>query len=258
MAPFPAFSAGRFGGAALDPAAGGPPGITAGDPGRRFAVYRNNVLGGLVRALEARFPVIRRLVGAEFFVTMAASFAARHPPRSPLMFEYGAGFDAFIAEFAPAAGLPYLADVAALEFARGRAFHAADAAPLAVADFAAVAARDIGGLRLVLHPSVAVLRSRHPVVSIWTAHQSSGEPAPVAAWQAEDALVFRVADAVATVPLRPGEAAFLEAIARLVPLGDATSAALEEAPEFDTGNALARLIGGGLVVALQHEMENAE
>lgn len=258
MEPFPMFSAGRFGGAALDPVAGAPPGIAGDDPGRRFAVYRHNVLGGLVRALEARFPVVRRLVGAEFFATMAAAFAARHPPRSPLMFEYGAGFNTFIAQFPPAAGLPYLADVAALELARGRAFHAADAAPLAATDFAALAARDIGDLRLVLHPSLSVLRSPHPVVSIWTAHQATGEPAPIAAWQAEDALVFRAGDAVATLALRPGEAAFLDAIAQLAPLSQATTAALTEASEFDVSIALARLIGGGLVVALQKDTETAE
>jgi hypothetical protein len=202
--------------------------------------------------------VVRRLVGDDFFAAMAAAFASRHPPRSPLMFEYGAGFDAFIAQFPPAAGLLYLADVAAVELARGRAFHAADAAPLDAADFATLAARDIGGLRLVLHPSLAVLRSRHPVVSIWTAHQGAGEPAPITAWQAEDALVFRADDAVATVVLKPGEAAFLDAIARLAPLGEATATALAEAPEFDASTALARLIGGGLVVALHHELETLE
>lgn len=253
-----AFSARRFAAAVLDPTAPVAAAGVATHRGHRVAVYRNNVLGGLVRALEARFPVVRRLVGPAFFAAMAAAFAARHPPRSPLMLDYGAGFDGFVAQFPPAAGLPYLGDVAALEFARGRAFHAVDARPLAVADFAALAARDIGGLRLVLHPSLAVLRSRHPVVSIWTAHQAASEPGAIAAWQAEDALVFRAGDNVATLALPPGEAAFLGAVARLAPLAVATAAALAEASDFDAGAALARLIGGGLVVALQQDMETGE
>jgi hypothetical protein len=258
MEPLPIFSARRFAGAALDPAAATPPGIARDDPGGRFAVYRNNVLGGLVRALEARFPVLRRLVGEAFFAGMAAAFATRNPPRSPLMFDYGSGFDAFIAAFPPAAGLPYLADVAALEIARGRAFHAADAAPVPPDAFAGLVAQPLDGLRLVLHPSLAVLRSAHPVVSIWAAHQGPGEPAPIAAWQAEDALVHRAGDTVAILALPPGEAVFLDAVRALAPLGAAAATALAEAPGFDVGRALARLIGGGLVVALQQDTETAE
>lgn len=250
-----AFSARRFAAAALDPGTPEPGGGAAMHRAHRFAVYRNNVLGGLVRALEARFPVVRRLVGDEFFAAMAAAFAARHPPRSPLMFEYGAGFDGFVARFPPAAGLPYLADVAALELARGQAFHAADAAPLPVAAFAAHAARDPAGLRLSLHPSLAVLRSRHPLLSIWAAHRAAGEPAPITAWQPEDALVFRDGDAVAVLALPPGEAAFHGALLRHLPLGEASAAACAEAPGFDAGAALARLIGNGLIVALQPETE---
>jgi len=251
------FSAQPFAAAALDPAMP-VPGAAVLNRGHRFAVYRNNVLGGLVRALEARVPMVRRLVDEDLFAGMASAFATRHPPRSPLMFDYGAGMDAFIAQFPPAAGLPYLADVATLEIARGRAFHAADAKPLGLADFAALAGRDIGDLRLLPHPSLPVVRSHHPVVAIWTAHQATGEPAPIAVWHAEYALVFRADDAVAILALPPGEAASLGAVGTFAPLGEASAAALAEAPGFDAGAALARLIGSGLVIALQQDMETEQ
>src|SRR5579864_7312457 len=44
-------------------------------PERRFAVYRNNVAAGLVEALATRFPVVKRLVGDEFFRAMAHLYA---------------------------------------------------------------------------------------------------------------------------------------------------------------------------------------
>jgi hypothetical protein len=62
------------------------------DPERRFAVYRNNVVVGLVRALEARFPVVLRLVGEEFFRAMAQVYVTHDPPRSPILFRYGSTF----------------------------------------------------------------------------------------------------------------------------------------------------------------------
>ncbi len=100
---------------------------TADRPARRFAVYRNNVVAGLVKALGTRFPALSRIVGEEFFNAMARVFVIAHPPRSPLLMTYGDDFPDFIADFEPAAELPYLADVARLEAARTRAYHAADA-----------------------------------------------------------------------------------------------------------------------------------
>jgi hypothetical protein len=110
-----------------------PQGITAHNaavPTRRFAVYRNNVVVGLVKALRYRFPVVEKIVGEEFFAAMARVFVIEQPPRSALLTTYGDEFAAFIAAFEPARELPYLADVARLEAARTQAYHAADAAPV--------------------------------------------------------------------------------------------------------------------------------
>src|SRR4051812_40516028 len=125
--------------ALVDPASPAPAGLTTSRgtaDARRFAVYRNNVVAGLGKALESRFPVALRLVGEEFFRGMARAFIADHRPRSPLLAEYGDELPAFIEAFDAAASVPYLADIARLEIAWGRAYHAADATPVAVASFA--------------------------------------------------------------------------------------------------------------------------
>ena len=127
----------EFAAALLDPTRPCPPGLTVwdrSDPTRRLAVYRNNVLGSLVDGLVSSFPVVQALVGEDFFRAMAAMFVRVAPPCSPVLAEYGGGFANFIASFAPAGGLPYLPDIARLEFARIQAFHAADAPVLSMAD----------------------------------------------------------------------------------------------------------------------------
>jgi hypothetical protein len=119
-----------------------PAGVTATAPddlAQRFAVYRNNVTVGLVDALAARFPVIQRLVGVEFFRAVAREFARSHPPRSPLLFLWGEAFPDFLAALPSLADYPYMADVARIEVARGVAYHAADAMPLPVSDLLAAA-----------------------------------------------------------------------------------------------------------------------
>ena len=75
--------------------------------------------------------------------------------------------------------MPYLADVARLEAARTRAYHAADATPLDAADFGGIAPDTIGSLQVTLHPSLEILRSRHPVVTIWSMNAGETELAPV-------------------------------------------------------------------------------
>src|SRR3990167_8260186 len=104
---------------------------------------------------ERRFPVIRRLVGEAFFTPLARLYAETDRPRTPVLAEWGAGFAGFLEGFPPLAAYPYLADVARIEFARGRAFHAADAPPVAP-EILAVA--DPERIRLMLHPSVILLR----------------------------------------------------------------------------------------------------
>jgi len=100
------------------------------DAERRFAVHRNNFVVGLVDALAESFPVTQALVGQAFFRGMARERVLADPPRSPLLTDYALGFADFVAGFAPAAVVPYLADVARIEALRIQAYHAADAVPL--------------------------------------------------------------------------------------------------------------------------------
>jgi len=239
-----------FARALLDTAQPIPCGITAHNaaiPSRRFAVYRNNVVAGLVKALKSRFPVVEKIVGEEFFAAMARVFVLERPPRTPLLATYGDEFAAFIAAFEPARELAYLADVARLEAARTRAYHAVDAAPVGAAEFASLDASAVGGIRVDLHPSAEIVRSPHPMVTIWAMNSGERELAPIDNWHGEDALVVRPYLDVEVRLLPPGGAAFLLALAGVRPLGEAAAAALADHPEFDLTRNLAGLIGSGLV-----------
>lgn len=176
---------------------------------RRFAVYRNNVQTGLVKALTSRFPVIERLVGAPFFAAMARVFAAEHPPRTPVLLEWGDALPGFLERFPPVAKLPYLPDVARLELLRGAAYHAADVPAI---DPAALAARDPETLRLRLAPCVRLFTSRHAAVSIWAMNQPGQTPRAVTP-MTEFALIGRTPGFdVFVQPLKPASAAMISAL----------------------------------------------
>jgi hypothetical protein len=261
LAAIDAASQATFAAALLDPMLPPPKGLRAwngSDPAVRLAVYRNNVLSSLIDALADTFPVTQQLVGDEFFRAMAGVFVRKAPPRSRILAFYGEAFSGFISGFEPAASLPYLADVARLEMARVRAFHAADAEPvsneavaLALAD-----AERADQLRLVLHPSVKVLGSAFAMVSLWAAHQGEGDLAAIDTDVAEQALVLRQGLEVLVLRLPPGAPEFLLALRRGRPLAEAAAAALSAAAGFDLSAALALCLGHGAITSIDFPRSN--
>lgn len=225
-----------------------PAGLIARDPSeieRRFAVYRNNVAVSLTAALANRFPVIRRLVGEAFFAPLARVYAEADRPGSPVLAEWGEGFAAFLDGFPPLAAYPYLGDVARVEFARGRAFHAADVAPV---DPARLAAADPDTVRLALHASVTLLPLAHPAVSIWARNQPGGEGLPLVT-APETALILR--DAAFQVPVwsvGAGDAAMLRSVLSGDPLSVAAAAAQGTEAGHDPQPLLVLLMRAGAIV----------
>jgi hypothetical protein len=250
----------EFARALLDPALPPPEGIAAPRDAkqRRFDVYRNNVVVSLMNALRARFPAVERIVGEECFAGAARVFATLNPPRSKLMAAYGDDFPAFLSTFRPAAALTYLPDVARIEAARTRAWHAADADPLSPDSIAALSPETLFASRISLHPSVEILRSAHPAVTIWAMNAGELALGPVDFKRRENALIARPRDAVEVRTLPAGGAAFLVSLRRGQTLGDAAETCAAAHPDFDLSANLAGLIGGGLIAGLSPSPEPVE
>ncbi len=241
----------RFAEALLDRTTPLPQGLiswTGAEPYKRYGVYRNNVATGLARALAARFPVTEKIVGEEFFTAMARDFVLLAPPKSPVLLHYGADFAGFVAGFAPAASVPYLADIARLENAQLNAYHARDIAPIAPQALARIAPERMSGLRFMFHPAAGVVRSAYPIVTIWSMNAGEQPLMPITEWPAEDALVTRPKLAVLTRRIGPGTASFLQTLMAGAPLGEAFETALAVDADFDLGRNLADLLRSGAVI----------
>jgi len=151
----------------LDASIPAPEGLTNPDGAqatKRYDVYRNNVAVSLSDALEAAFPVIRKLVGDQFFRAMAGVYLRQHPPSSPLMMYYG--------EAMP----------------MRQSYHAADAAPIQAEALQALAPDALMATTFRFAPAVHLLRSDFPIAAIYRANTQNG-PKPV--MKAETALITR-------------------------------------------------------------------
>lgn len=228
-----------------------------GEPAkRRFDVYRNNVASGMIEALRATYPAVDKLVGPEFFAASARVYLDQQPPRSPLLFRHGETFGDFLESFPPAASTPYLGDVARLEWARLEAYHAKDSKPLSIEALGSFlesgggGASDVGKLRFTLHPSLALIASRWPIVSLYAASTGQGASSDVDMKRPEQALIIRPSLKVDIRPIPNGTFAFMSALKDGAALEEATSTAADVAENFDLSEHLQGLFAIGAVSAI--------
>ncbi len=197
--------------------------------------------------LAIRYPVSVRIVGDEFFRAMARLFVEERPPSSAVLLRYGGGFADFAAGFPPAASVPYLADVMLLEWAWHTAYHASDAEPISLQELTVVC-RVAERARLELHPSLQIVRSAYPAITIWERAAREGEKEPAALPEdAEDALIVRPALEVEVRRLPRGGAAFVQALADGAKLMAAAGQGLDGDSGFDLQANLAGLISSGAI-----------
>jgi hypothetical protein len=223
---------------------------------KRFAVYRNNVVAGLIDALRETFPATLRIVGEDFFAAMARVYVTSDPPRSPILLEYGSGFAGFVERFEPASSLPYLSDVCRIERAWLDSYHAPEALPLDMSLLGAVATSEIPTLELELHPSVRLVRSKFPALTIWRTNIDGGTPVAVDLNAGgENVLIGRPRANVEVRSISGSAFEFVQAIATRATISQATEITLDSDPNFMYSNALEELFTTGLVVNYQTAAE---
>jgi len=176
-------------------------------------------------------------------------FIEINPPRMPALASYGEEFAEFLDGLHSCRSIPYLGDVARIELARGRAYHAADAEPLPRQAFADLPQDRIGDQRVTLHPSMSIVVSSYPALSIWEVNQSGAE-GPVASWGPEATLIARPFLEVETRRLSAGTDTFLLTLHSGATMGEAVLSASAASPAFDASEGLAVLIGANLAVGL--------
>jgi Putative DNA-binding domain len=222
---------------------------------RRFDIHRNNMMSSLIEALAAAFPAVRNLVGNAYFRAAARAYVAEQPPRSPVLANYGDTFADFLERLPAAAGVPYLGDVARLEWARLRAYHAADATPIGIAALGNVPAEQVDAIVFTFHPSAALVRSRFPVVTLWSATTGPGSDRAPDMRKAEDAFVVRPGLAVDTRILPIGAADFITALMDGASLADAAARASAASTGFDLAKHLGGLVATGAITGLGSDPE---
>ncbi|MBL0319572.1 MAG: putative DNA-binding domain-containing protein [Alphaproteobacteria bacterium] len=141
--------------------------LTPFSPEARLSVYRNNVFQALINALVLTFPVVVQLVDERFFRYAAREYVLRHPSMSGNLEEYGREFPDFLRDFRPVAHLPYLEDVARLEWAYLRSYQAKNVPPINIENLQLLPEQFYEKLCFGIHPGAFIIRSDFPVLQLW-------------------------------------------------------------------------------------------
>jgi len=236
-----------------------PAGLFDGDDAaRRLSIYRNNVLSNYRGALGASYPVVCRLVGKAFFDAAVEAFVRARPSASGDLNEYGGDFGDFLASYPYAANLPYLGDVARLEWAIDEAQRAPDrerGPDEVLAALAAIAPDRLPSITMGLDPSCRLADSPFPLLRIWRVNQPEhvGDLHVDLAEGGDRLLVRRDSGSVSIEAIAPGAYAFLRALQSGDDLGAALLAAQDAEPAFDLGATLRTHIGAGTIAVVRGE-----
>lgn len=216
------------------------------DFGTGYAIHARNVQASLQAALAQAFQVVEQLVGGAFFAQAVRAFIESSPPKCGWLSAYGADFPDFLAAYQPASSLPYLGDLARLEWARIVATFGDTVSGLDLRSLAALPPAKLMECCPRLQPCATLIRSAYPIYAIWIAHL---DPMPGQFLRAvslhnnpEDLLITKASSGEASVKrLRPCDAAFLSALEQEISFGGAWSIALEQDSQFDLAGVLVEL-----------------
>jgi uncharacterized protein len=224
---------------------------------QRLAIYRANTAASAAKALAAAYPVLQQVVGHEFFAGLARAYLQASPSTCGNLSDYGGELAAFLAELPHAQSLPYLPDVARLEWLVHRAYGAADAKPWDPAGLMAVAPELQDEIRFEWAAGTAVMNSAYPIAHVWTMHQPEHAGGFTVDWSvAERVLVARAGLRVTVAALELGDAAFIIAALAGGTLDGAAAAALDADPAFDLAALLARAIASNLIWAIATDKQD--
>jgi uncharacterized protein (UPF0276 family) len=225
--------------------------VKGGAVEERIGIYRGNLAAAWNKSLSAAYPVVRQLVGEDFFAALARAYGKAWPSQDPDLNVFGARFAQFLAGFEHVADYPYLPDMARLEWALHSAYYAPDAPALDAAGLSALSPEELESARFVPHPALRLQTSEWAVAQLWLAHQGEGLAFPDE--MHADSFVLVVRPRWQPRLLLQSRAAFaaLSELANGKTFGEALDAALALEEDVDVGTHLKQWLEAGAFTAVE-------
>lgn len=217
---------------------------------RRLNIYRNNVRASLRTALAAVYPVTRQLVGSDFFSYLSDQYIRVYPSRSGNLQEFARNIPKFLVNFEPVSTIPYLADVARLEWAYQEVSRSPSLETPDLGLLTKLAPHELPGVRFELGAACRLVTSPYPVFSIWKVNQNGyvGDDSVNLGEGSQTVLITRPKDEVELWCLRNAECKFMGALVSGQTLGAAVEAMTLCGHDFNLETLLDQYVRPGILV----------
>lgn len=222
---------------------------------QRLQIYRNNVFITLTNALHAVFPCVQKIVGKDFFIGTAKKYIQQHPSTSGDLREYGHKFAEFLQTFAPAQTLPYLPEVAQLEWAYHQAFHGKASDIFDLHTLTTIPPEQYEQIKFHLNPTAQLFTFQYPILQIYQLCQpeSSDQETIDLTTGGEQILLIRNHLEITLEKLTPGEYALLTAFKLGNTFAQACKSALTTEKKFNINSYLQKHLTCGTITSLTVE-----
>lgn len=230
----------------------------------RFAIYRNNVWSSLINGLADSYEVVKTLVGEDFFNSLAQRYITKHPPQSPIMSKWGGHFSELIANDINCKSVPYLADVAQLEWLRIGLYHALDETPLSTTEVQTILTTHINQLMdcsIQMLSASDILNSQFSTASIWSLHQQYDAATQSAElenalleldlFQPQSMLIWRNQFTIEVIPIELSTGHFLSELKKGQTIGQAIGHCVEIYPDLEIPQLLAVVLQLPCIASIQ-------
>jgi hypothetical protein len=205
----------------------------------RLSVYNNNLLTGLSDVLAKTFPITKKLVGEDFFHSMVLSYIPNHLPKQACLHEYGNSLPDFIKRYKHARSLPYLGDVAKMEWAWNEAYYAPDEKPLNTALLKDIDDEKLGDLGFSFISSAKLIKSKYPLFEIREFCMTTPADGELDINQnGSNLLIVRPSLTVHTIKIEDAEYRLLKLLYEGNTINNAAALTLSNHPDYDIGQTL--------------------
>lgn len=195
-------------------------------PIKNLAIYQNNTAKTLTHTLQSTYPLIEKLVGADFFKITAKEYIKCYPSCSGNLHDYGQYFSDFLAEYPPVKDLVYLSEVAQFEWMCHGLYFAADHAAFDKTKLENLTPEQYDQIHFSLHPASRLQQFYYPILQIIDLCKDNIEEIFDLEGDGVNLLMIRRDLDLSLIPLSDADFTFLQSVNDNYSLTEALDAAL--------------------------------
>lgn len=209
------------------------------DPRTRIAVHRDGYPARIASSLAEAFPAVANILGDGSLAKLTNRFIRDDGCSEWNLNRIGRSLPEFLESDPLTHELPFLPDLAALEWAVFECFHSAPGHEFDPSTIGALSSDDWTHARIVFRPGTAVVGSEWPIHELWNTRDLDRSEIDVdLSGRPERVLVYQVDFAIETHTVDPIEAHALESLLAGARLGEVMEGLAERGAEPDRVGAL--------------------